>query len=100
MDCTDCHNRPSHAIAATPERAVNEAMARGDIPTTLPFIHREAIKALQGSYPSEAAAVVEISRLLREFYRAEQPQAAAAAGGGHRTGGARRPEGVSPQRLS
>ena len=54
MDCTDCHNRPSHAIAATPERAVNEAMARGDIPTTLPFIHREAVKALQGSYPSRS----------------------------------------------
>ena len=79
MDCTDCHNRPSHAIAATPERAVNEAMARGDIPTTLPFIHREAIKALQGNYASEAAAVVEISRLLRDFYRAELSQAAAAA---------------------
>ena len=47
MDCTDCHNRPSHAIAATPERAVNEAMARGQIPTTLPFVHREAVKALK-----------------------------------------------------
>ena len=35
MDCTDCHNRPSHAIAATPERAVNEAMARGDTPHEL-----------------------------------------------------------------
>jgi len=31
MECTDCHNRPSHAIAATPERAVNEAMARGSV---------------------------------------------------------------------
>ena len=28
MDCMDCHNRPSHQVAATPERAVNEAMAR------------------------------------------------------------------------
>jgi len=28
MDCMDCHNRPSHQMAATPERAVNGAMAR------------------------------------------------------------------------
>jgi hypothetical protein len=73
MDCTDCHNRPSHAIAATPERAVNDAMALGHIPTTLPFIHREAVKALKGAYPSEEAGTGEISRLLREFYR-RQPQ--------------------------
>jgi hypothetical protein len=76
MDCTDCHNRPSHAIAGTPERAVNEAMARGDIPASLPFIHREAVKALQGRYPSEPVGVVEISRLLRDFYRAQPPPAA------------------------
>ena len=29
MDCMDCHNRPAHTMAATPERAVNEAMALG-----------------------------------------------------------------------
>lgn len=80
MDCTDCHNRPSHAIAGTAERAVNEAMARGEVPTTLPFIHREAAKALKGSYPSQEAGAGEISRALREFYRAEQPQIAAARG--------------------
>jgi hypothetical protein len=38
------HNRPSHAIPGTSERAVNEAVAGGEIPTALPFIHREAIK--------------------------------------------------------
>ncbi len=27
MDCIDCHNRPSHKFAATPERAVNEALS-------------------------------------------------------------------------
>jgi hypothetical protein len=71
MDCTDCHNRPSHAIAATPERAVNEAMADGALPRTLPFIHREAVRALKGEYPSQGAASAEISRTLREFYRSK-----------------------------
>ena len=59
MDCIDCHNRPSHSIGATPERAVNEAMTRGDLPTTLPFIHREAVKALKTTYPSQDAAAGE-----------------------------------------
>jgi hypothetical protein len=73
MDCMDCHNRPSHAIAATPERAINELMARGDIPKTLPFIRREAVKALKASYPTQEAAEREISRTLRDFYRSQAP---------------------------
>ena len=32
MDCMDCHNRPEPRVAPTPERAVNEAMARGRDP--------------------------------------------------------------------
>jgi NapC/NirT cytochrome c family, N-terminal region len=74
MDCMDCHNRPSHAIAGTPERAVNELMARGDIPKTLPFIRRESVKALKVEYPSQDAAEREIARTLREFYRSTDPK--------------------------
>jgi hypothetical protein len=67
MDCMDCHNRPSHVIAATAERAVNDLMARGAIPLTLPFVHREAVKALKANNPAA----------LREFYRG-QPEVLAA----------------------
>jgi hypothetical protein len=69
MDCTDCHNRPSHVIAATPERAVDEAMAAGEIPRRLPFVRREAVKALKASYTSQESAAVGISRSLGDFYR-------------------------------
>ena len=75
MDCMDCHNRPNHAIAATPERAVNEAMTNGDIPKTLPFIHREATKTLKVSYTSQDVAMREISSALGNFYQAREPQA-------------------------
>jgi hypothetical protein len=78
MDCLDCHNRPSHAIAATPERAVNEAMAQDDIPKTLPFVHREAVKALRGQYSSADAAAGEISRALEDFYARQSPPASTA----------------------
>lgn len=67
MDCLDCHNRPSHAIAPTPDRAVNEAIMRGVIPLTLPFIHRESVAALKAGNPTA----------LRDSYRAKQPDVAA-----------------------
>jgi hypothetical protein len=73
MDCIDCHNRPSHPFSATADRAVNEAMARGEIPTTLPFIHREAIGALKNKYPSAREAESAIERMLQDFYRTQQP---------------------------
>jgi nitrate/TMAO reductase-like tetraheme cytochrome c subunit len=73
MDCMDCHNRPSHTMTATPERAVNQRMARGDIPKTLPFVRRETVKALKASYPSQERAEEGISRTLRDFYRSQFP---------------------------
>ena len=71
MDCIDCHNRPSHTMAATAERAVNERMADGEIPRTLPFVRREAVKALKASYATQDAADEGITRALREFYRTQ-----------------------------
>jgi hypothetical protein len=72
MDCMDCHNRPSHPMAATAERAVDEAMSRGEIPKTLPFVRREAVKAVKASYPSQETAAEQIASALREFYRTQQ----------------------------
>jgi len=46
-------------------------MASGEIPNTLPFVRREAVKVLKASYPSQEAAAAEIARALREFYRTQ-----------------------------
>jgi nitrate/TMAO reductase-like tetraheme cytochrome c subunit len=75
MDCMDCHNRPSHQIAATPERAIDEAIARGLLPRTLPFVRREAVNAVKAAYPTQEAAGEGISRALRNFYQTQLPQA-------------------------
>jgi len=72
MDCIDCHNRPSHPMAPTAERAVDEAIARGEIPKTLPFVRREAVKALKVEYPSQDVAGEQIASTLREFFRTQQ----------------------------
>jgi hypothetical protein len=74
MDCMDCHNRPAHTMAATAEREVNTAMARAEIPATLPFVHREAVKALKVSYPTQDAAADAVGKSLRQFYRGVYPE--------------------------
>ena len=80
FECTDCHNRPSHAIAATPERAVDEAITRAEIPRALPFVRREAVKVLKVNHASAESAAAEISRALREFYRTAASPTTAASG--------------------
>jgi hypothetical protein len=72
MDCMDCHNRPSHPIAATAERAIDNAIASGEIPKTLPFVRREAVRRAKASYASQDAAAESIASALRVFYRSQQ----------------------------
>lgn len=71
MDCLDCHNRPSHTMTATAERAVDRALAAGEIPGNLPFVRREIVKAVKASYPSQDVAAESIGNAIREFYRAQ-----------------------------
>ena len=78
MDCVDCHNRPSHTFASSAERAVDEALARGEIDRSLPFVRREAVRILKSSYPTQDAAFAGIAQALPEFYRANQADVLAA----------------------
>jgi hypothetical protein len=70
MDCVDCHNRPTHAFFATPERAVDAAMARGVMSRGLPFARQRAVEALKATYPDRATAETEIARQIRAHYPA------------------------------
>ena len=69
MDCMDCHNRPSHKFAASPERAIDDAIANGEIAQSLPFIRREAVAALKVNYPDAVTAQQDIAARLTGFYR-------------------------------
>jgi nitrate/TMAO reductase-like tetraheme cytochrome c subunit len=55
MQCVDCHNRASHAFEL-PDRAVNQAMASGQIAASLPFVKKESVELLKASYASDEAA--------------------------------------------
>lgn len=72
MDCTDCHNRPSHTFAASAERAVDKAIADGQIPRALPFVRREVVKALKAEAATSDEALAGIDRSLRAFYASDQ----------------------------
>jgi len=72
MDCMDCHNRPSHSYKL-PERAVNEAMAAGDLSASLPFAHKKSIEILKAGYPTREAAAARIPADFEAFYRNTYP---------------------------
>jgi hypothetical protein len=72
MDCLDCHNRPSH-IYRMPEDEIDRAMAEGRLDRSLPFLRREGLKALQGTYASQDEGRSKIAEALQAFYTKEHP---------------------------
>jgi nitrate/TMAO reductase-like tetraheme cytochrome c subunit len=70
MQCVDCHNRAAHAFE-TPDRAVNQAMANGQIAATLPFVKKEGVERLK------ASSAERIPADLSAFYSKNYPDAAA-----------------------
>jgi len=77
MDCVDCHNRPTH-IYRSPEEEVDGALNAGRLDPSLPFVRREAVKALRTSYPSAEAARAGLRARLEELYGMTEPALAAA----------------------
>ena len=55
MDCIDCHNRPTH-VYRMPARALDDAITAGQLPNDLPYLKREALKAITQTYPDGGTA--------------------------------------------
>jgi hypothetical protein len=68
MQCVDCHNRAAHSFQLA-DRAVDGAMARGEIPTDLPFIKKNAIQLLQANYATDDEAAQKIPAGLAADYK-------------------------------
>ena len=73
MDCLDCHNRPAHRFSISPEREVDGAIGAGQINARIPFIRREAVRALRGEYATQEIAFREIDRSIRNAMNARLP---------------------------
>jgi len=72
MDCLDCHNRSGHAFAP-PERALDRALAAGQISPELPFVKREALRIVKADYADHDRAGQAIDSELTAFYRDKYP---------------------------
>jgi nitrate/TMAO reductase-like tetraheme cytochrome c subunit len=72
MQCVDCHNRPAHSFDL-PERAVNRAIASGEIPAALPFIKKQSLAMLKPDYRTAEEAAQKISDGLRQYYQTAHP---------------------------
>jgi len=77
MDCIDCHNRPSHNYEL-PERAVDEAFAKGLIPQTLPFIHKQGIEIIRRAWKSKEEGLSGIPTAVASYYKQNDPAASSA----------------------
>ena len=86
MQCVDCHNRPAHSFEL-PARAVDEAMARGEIPVGLPFVKKTAVELLKASYSSDEDAAQRIPAGLSAYYRGKYPAVASQRADGIQSAG-------------
>jgi nitrate/TMAO reductase-like tetraheme cytochrome c subunit len=80
MQCTDCHNRPAHTFDL-PARAIDKAIAMGEIPSTLPFVKKTGLELLKANYPSQERAADAISKMLTAYYQKEHAAVAASRKG-------------------
>jgi nitrate/TMAO reductase-like tetraheme cytochrome c subunit len=73
MQCVDCHDRPTHSFSL-PDRALNRALALGEVPADLPFIKKRGLAALQANYPSSSEAAQKIPAAIESYYQQSYPE--------------------------
>lgn len=79
MQCVDCHNRAAHAFEL-PEQAVDGALARGELPITMPFLKKNAVEVLKAGYATDDEAARKIPAALLARYQNAPPADVQAAG--------------------
>lgn len=73
MQCVDCHDRPTHGFSL-PDRALNRALALGDIPADLPFAKKQGLAVLKANYPSSSDAAQKIPAAIETYYQQSYPE--------------------------
>lgn len=72
MDCIDCHNRISH-LFASPDRAMDEALALEQIDPDIPYIKLKGVEVLSRPYVSVEEGYAAIEE-LDQWYRENEPE--------------------------
>lgn len=74
MDCVDCHNRPTHTFEL-PDRAVDKALADGDISPSLPFVRKKSVEVLKQEYKTREEAQKAIPSAFAQAFPGADPAA-------------------------
>jgi hypothetical protein len=77
MDCTDCHNRPTHIYRA-PGVEMDENFISGRIDSSLPYMKKVAVEVLTRPYKTKEEAEQTIAKELPAYYAKNYPAVASA----------------------
>ncbi len=75
MDCTDCHNRPTH-IYRSPGQEMDEHFVSGHIDRTLPYIKKVAVDLIEKPYKTKEEGRAAIVEGIEQYYAKNYPQLA------------------------
>ena len=75
MDCTDCHNRPTHIYHA-PGEEMDLNFVSGRIDRSLPFIKKVAVEILDRPYKVKEDGFAAIERDIPDYYAKNYPKVA------------------------
>lgn len=79
MDCTDCHNRPTH-IYHSPAEEMDQHLASNTIDSKLPYIKKVGVDLLERPYTSQEEAKKAIETGIKDYYSKNYPDVAAKKG--------------------
>ena len=75
MDCTDCHNRPTH-IYRSPGQEMDENFVSGHIDPSLPYVKKVAVELLNAPHKTKEEGRAAIAAGLEKYYAENYPQVA------------------------
>lgn len=75
MDCTDCHNKPTH-IYYSPGEEMDRHFVSRTIDRSLPYIKKTAVDLLEKPYKTSEEAISALEAGIRDYYAKNYPQVA------------------------
>lgn len=75
MDCTDCHNRPTH-IYHSPSEEMDLSFVSNRIDRSLPYIKKVAVEILERPYKTKEEALATIIKEIPAYYAKNYPKVA------------------------
>ena len=73
MDCTDCHNKPTH-IYHSPGEEMDKHFVSNTIDRQLPYIKKVAVDLLEKPYSTSEEAVKALDAGIRDYYSKNYPE--------------------------